>query len=127
MRGKMSLSVDNLYSSLAAGSLESASSLLSSSQNIQDVSTDEVLKSSLQEAESDEELLDACKEFEIYFMEKIFKSMQESVKIEEEEDEYTSMFGDMLAQEYAKTAVESNQGIGLAKQLYESMKRNTTS
>lgn len=123
----MSLSVDNLYSSLAAGSLESASSLLSSSQNIQDVSTDEVLKSSLQEAESDEELLDACKEFEIYFMEKIFKSMQESVKIEEEEDEYTSMFGDMLAQEYAKTAVESNQGIGLAKQLYESMKRNTTS
>lgn len=127
MRGKMSLSVDNLYSSLAAGSLESASSLLSSSQNIQDVSTDEVLKSSLQEAESDEELLDACKEFEIYFMEKIFKSMQESVKTEEEEDEYTSMFGDMLAQEYAKTAVESNQGIGLAKQLYESMKRNTTS
>ncbi len=123
----MSLSVDNLYSSLAAGSLESASSLLSSSQNIQDVSTDEVLKSSLQEAESDEELLDACKEFEIYFMEKIFKSMQESVKTEEEEDEYTSMFGDMLAQEYAKTAVESNQGIGLAKQLYESMKRNTTS
>ncbi len=84
------------------------------------------LKSSIQgldvENASDKELMDVCKEFEAYFVEQIFKEMKKTVKSPEDEGEYMQYFGDMLTQEYAKSATEG-EGLGLAKMLYESMKR----
>lgn len=75
------------------------------------------------------ELMEACKEFETYFIEQIYKGMEKTImKAEDEEtsssSQYMDYFGDMQIQEYAKLATEQGSGIGLANQLYEQMKRN---
>ncbi|MBO7402131.1 MAG: rod-binding protein [Lachnospiraceae bacterium] len=76
------------------------------------------------EGATDEEMLEACKDFEAYFVEKVIKMMHESVKSEEEEENpYLQQFGDMRYQEYAKKITESGQ-LGVAQKLYEAMKRN---
>lgn len=74
-------------------------------------------------------LMEACKEFEAYFIEQIYKGMEKTImKAEEEESgtagQYMNYFGDMQIQEYSKVAAEQGGGIGLASQLYEQMKRN---
>lgn len=72
---------------------------------------------------TDEELMDACKSFESYLLEQVMKSAEKTImKADDEENEYLSMFKDNMFQEYARMITESGQ-IGLAKQLYESMKR----
>ncbi len=77
------------------------------------------------ETASDEELMDVCKEFEAYLVEKVFDQMKDALTdSEEEENDYLNYFGDMMYQEYAKTIAENGE-LGLAQQLYESMKRNT--
>ena len=77
---------------------------------------------------TDEEMMDACKQFEAYFLEQIYKGMEKTImKAEDEENDYMSAFGDMQIQEYARAATEQGDGIGLAKQLFESMKRNRIS
>ena len=74
---------------------------------------------------SDEEMMEVCKEFEAYLVEKVFDQMKEAMTdSEEEESDYLNYFGDMMYQEYAKTIAENGE-LGLAQQLYESMKRNT--
>lgn len=88
----------------------SASSLQSSLGNIS-ASTD------------DDDMLEACKGFEAYFVQQIIEQAKTSLvgKDEEEEGEYMQYFGDMLNEQYANMIVE-NGGTGLAQQLYESMK-----
>ena len=77
---------------------------------------------------TDDELMSACKEFEAYFLEQIYKGMEKTImKADEEENDYVSAFSDMRIEEYAKLATNQGDGIGLAKQLYESMKRNMIS
>lgn len=75
---------------------------------------------------TDEELMDACKSFESYMLEQVFKSMESTVpKSEEEENNpYLSQFGDMLYEKVAEDATKNNS-FGLAQMLYESMKRNS--
>ena len=72
---------------------------------------------------TDEELMDACKGFETYFIQKIIEQARKMVKSEEDDGEYMQYFGDTLNQSYAEAITESGQ-VGLAKQLYDSMKRN---
>ncbi len=77
------------------------------------------------ETATDEEIMEVCKEFEAYLVEKVFDRMKDAMTDnEEEENDYMSYFGDMMYQEYAKTVAENGE-LGLAQQLYESMKRNT--
>ncbi len=74
---------------------------------------------------SDEELMDACKEFEAYFIEQVFKGMRDTVIPAEEKTSMTmkDYFEDNMYQEYAKNA--SDQGdYGIAQMLFEQMKRN---
>lgn len=73
---------------------------------------------------TDEEMMAACKEFEAYMIEQVYKQMEKTVmKADEKENDYMSYFSDLRIQQYAKVA--SDQGtIGLAQQLYEAMKRN---
>ncbi len=74
---------------------------------------------------TDEELMDVCKEFEAYLVEQVFDRMKDAMTdSEEEENDYLNYFGDMMYQEYAKTIAENGE-LGLAQQLYESMKNNT--
>ncbi len=81
------------------------------------------------EQATEAELMNACKEFEAYFIEQIYKGMEKTIMKAEDEDsgsasQYMEYFGDMRTQEYAKMAANQGEGIGLAKQLYEQMKRN---
>ena len=75
---------------------------------------------------SDDELLEACKEFETYFTEQVFKAMQKMVPNSEEtsSNQYMEMFNDNLIKEYAASATSQNEGLGIANMLYEQMKRN---
>lgn len=98
--------------------------------NVSNVSKDALEKtlSSVDKETSEEELMKACKEFEAYFVEQIFKGMEKTVIKADDSDsstsKYTEFFGDMQTQEYAKAATEQGDGIGLANQLYQQMKRN---
>lgn len=79
---------------------------------------------------TDDELLSACKEFEGYFIEQVFKGMEKMIpkSDDEEESSYTSSmrdyFKDELISEYASLASEQGEGLGIAQMLYEQMKRN---
>lgn len=77
---------------------------------------------------SDEQLLDACKEFEAYFLEQIFKEMQKTVDVFKDgktnpNDSLVGYFKDNAIQELASASTEK-QGLGLAQMLFEQMKRN---
>ena len=80
-------------------------------------------------ASTDEELMSACKEFEAYFLEQVFKEMQKSVEFfkrgsEAESastDRLVSFFRDNTMQEICKTATET-QSLGLAQMMYENLK-----
>ena len=78
---------------------------------------------------TDDELMAACKEFEAYFIEQVYKGMERTIMKADDDgsgtsSQYSDYFGDMQIQAYAKAATEQGDGIGLAKQLYEQMKRN---
>lgn len=112
----MAVSIDNY-----AGAL---TDLYGAQNNASTSKVENTLKGDMKNA-TDEELMDACKQFEAYFLEQVMKGMQKTV-IKNEEDTTTSQtvdyFKDMMIQDLAKTSTEL-QGTGLAKQLYESMKR----
>ncbi len=123
----MDFSIDNVYANLmnsgTGTSTGTMGSLISSADTANSVASSQ-LQQSIQNAQTDEEMFAACKQFEAYFVEQIYKNMQTAVmKSDEEENEYTEMFGDMLTQEYANAVVET-KGIGIANLLYESMKNN---
>ena len=81
-------------------------------------------------ASTDEELMSACKEFEAYFLEQVFKEMQKSVDVfkkdaggDKTNDTLVNFFRDNTLQSLCKTATE-RQSLGLARMLYENMKAN---
>ena len=85
-------------------------------------------------ASTDEELMSACKEFEAYLLEQVFKQMQKSVdffKRESGEDKndgtskLVDFFTDHTIQELSKTATET-QGLGIAQMMYENMKHQAS-
>lgn len=72
----------------------------------------------------DLEMLEACKEFEKYMVEQVYKAMEKTVmKADEDKNDYEEMFGDLRIQQYAEKVSEQGN-LGLAKQLYENMKNN---
>ena len=77
--------------------------------------------SGLDEESTDEELMEACKSFESYFVQKMIEEAKKTLDNEDEEGEYMQYFSDTMNQEYADIITESGQ-IGLAQQLFDSMK-----
>jgi flagellar protein FlgJ len=77
---------------------------------------------------NDEELLKACKDFESYFTEQIFKSMQKMVpESKENTSAYTTQLQDYFKDDMMKTMAEDSAdkgNLGLAQMLFEQMKRN---
>ncbi|MCR5654856.1 MAG: rod-binding protein [Lachnospiraceae bacterium] len=78
---------------------------------------------------TEEELMDACKEFESYLLEQVFKQMDKTTKLFSDEEDSGS--GTMMVDYFkdstiAKLATQSTeqQGLGLAQMLYEQMSRN---
>ena len=79
------------------------------------------------ENSSDEELMTACKEFEAYLVEQVVKQMKEAfTESEEDSTGYMQVFGDTMVQDIAST-ISENTELGIAQQLFESMKRNVPS
>jgi len=73
---------------------------------------------------TDEELMEACKEFETYLVEQVIKNTKSAMLDDEDsQGEYMKMFGDRLNQSYAEMITETAD-LGIAQMLYESMKRN---
>lgn len=86
------------------------------------------LKNGKLENATDQELMDACKEFEAYFLEQVFKEMSKTVMSSDESGSNGSLvsyFKDQTLTSIAKDSTEQNS-LGLAKMLYEQMKRNNT-
>lgn len=77
---------------------------------------------------TEEELMGACKQFEAYFLEQVFKSMMKPVDALKEANGFKSnslvdYFQDTAIQDIAGSSTEK-QGLGLAQELFENMKRN---
>ena len=85
--------------------------------------------SSTSKESTDEELWAACKGFESYFLEQMYKEMQKSVDAlkPETQDRSTNtlvnFFKDQTLQDICADSVDS-QSNGFAKMLYENLKRN---
>ena len=80
---------------------------------------------------SDDELLDACKQFEAYFYEQVFKNMEKAMVPSDDSDPNHTLvdfYKENLVAEYSKNIVEQggNGNNTLAHQLYEQMKRNNS-
>lgn len=108
----MSISIDSNSQYLTTGRM--------AANNIQAKILEDKLKN---KPTTDEELMEVCKSFEAYFLEQVMKGMEKTIPYEGRKNPYLEHFGDMLYQEYAKSATE-NQGLGLAEYMYESIKRN---
>ena len=76
---------------------------------------------------TDDELLDACKQFEAYFLEQMYKSMIKTIPQSEgmSSSNMTMMdyYKDLMVQNIAKETTDQND-MGLARMLYEQMCRN---
>ena len=78
---------------------------------------------------SDEELLEACKSFEEYFLEKIYDNLIDTTKIFSDEDDESDTYASQMVDYFKDSAIQaltqmsSDQGgIGLAQELYNQMK-----
>ena len=89
------------------------------------------LKDKLENADfsgaSDDELLAACKQFEAYFVEQLYKGMLKTIPQSENTSNYTSsmmdFYKDQMVQSVAEMTTEQSN-LGLAQMLYEQLKRN---
>lgn len=77
---------------------------------------------------SDDELMDACKQFEAYFVEQMFKEMMKTIPSESESsgsmNSMLDFYKDEMVQSIAEETANQNGGLGLAQMLYEQMRRN---
>ena len=100
--------------------------------NAQDTLTTGAMNStvrSVSKESTDDELLAACKQFEAYLWEQVYKSVDKTTNVfgSQSEGSYAgnmvNMFSDNLIQEVSKMSVGRGDN-SLAMQLYEQMKRN---
>lgn len=73
---------------------------------------------------TDEELMEVCKSFESYMIENMYKSLEKTIVNAEDKSGVSALdyLGDLLPKAYAESATDQG-GIGIAKQLYDAMKR----
>lgn len=116
----MSLSVNDLNSSLMSSSI--------SADTLSGMASAGKLTNSIEGAQTDDEMMSACKDFEVYLLQKMFQTMEETAKVfsddEDEGGEYVEMFNEQMYEAIAENMVESGSGLGIAQTLYESMARN---
>lgn len=84
---------------------------------------------------TDEEMMDACRQFESYLLEQVFKEMQKTVSFDDEDDDDSGLslmgnsnvlqdyFMEQAVADIAETSTKK-EGLGIAQMLYESMKRS---
>lgn len=109
----MAISLDSAYMSV--------NNMVNSTSQVNADRLSDSLKG-IKEDASDDELMDACKSFEQYFVEQVMKEFTKTLD-EFEDNKYMDMFGDTLISEYAGKVTDSGN-LGIARMLYESMKAN---
>ena len=89
------------------------------------------LKNKLENADlsgaSDNELMAACKQFEAYFVEQLYKGMLKTIPQSEDTSNYTSSMMDFYKDQMVQSVAEmttKQSNLGLAQMLYEQLKRN---
>lgn len=95
------------------------------------VSADKVT-SQIRSADTDDETMEACKQFESYMIQQMYKNMEKTAKLlteDEGEDDgggsaYLDMFSDNFLEGIVDNMMNSGQGLGIAEKLYESIKTN---
>jgi Rod binding domain-containing protein len=112
------------------GNLSSAYAEYYQAQNTAANKLSENITNKNYETASEDELLGACKQFEAYFLEQVFKAMQKTVDAVADDSNATNYstsmvdyFKDQTIASIADTSTKT-QGLGLAQSLYEQMKRN---
>lgn len=94
----------------------------------QDLTKAEVFSAALESAvqsQDDQALLSSCKDVESYMISTIFKQLKKSTESEDPlipKGDYEKMFESNMIDEMAKNMTNAG-GIGLAKMMYEQMKR----
>ena len=112
------MDIGNLYSDYLTSTATKSSNLERTLQNTN-------------REKSDDELLDACKQFEAYFYEQVFKNMEKAMVPSDDSDANHTLidyYKENLISEYSKDIVDQsgNGSNTLAQQLYEQMKRNNS-
>lgn len=111
-------------------SVDGISSLIDTGKNAAAANNAASLQNSLQGISSDsteEELLQACKDFESYFVEEILKEVKENLTDDEEEDSSISTLTDFHMDSVIELMADElvdEVGMNFTQQLYEQMKRN---
>ncbi len=79
----------------------------------------------LSKSPDDQKLMDACKEFESIFTYMMLKEMKKTVPEDGiiEKSQGTRMFEEMYLEELSKDMANGNNGIGMAKILYNQFKK----
>ena len=115
--------MDSLSSLNSAALEQAAESARSASSKAQALATKTYDNS------TDEELMDACKQFEAYFVEQVLKEAEKTIPESSLlNDNSTSTLVDYFkdtARETIAENIQTQNGLGLAQQMYEQMKRTT--
>ena len=116
------MDISSLYGSSALDSTAYTNAANQTASKLQDK-----LNSSDYAKATDDELMDACKQFESYFLEQMFKEMMKTIPESEDTSSSNSQlmdyYKDEMVQQIASDSTEQNS-LGLAQMLYEQMKRN---
>lgn len=116
------MDISSLYGGSALDSTAYTNAAKQTASQLQDK-----LNSSDYSKATDDELMDACKQFESYFLEQMFKEMMKTIPESEDTSSSNSQlmdyYKDEMVQQIASDSTEQNS-LGLAQMLYEQMKRN---
>ncbi|MEI3587800.1 MAG: rod-binding protein [Lachnospiraceae bacterium] len=116
------MDISSLYGNSALDSTAYTDAAKQTASKLQDK-----LNSSDYSKATDDELMDACKQFESYFLEQMFKEMMKTIPESEDTSSSNSQlmdyYKDEMVQQIASDSTEQNS-LGLAQMLYEQMKRN---
>ena len=77
----------------------------------------------------DAELMAAAQEFEVYFLQMMFRAMRDTVDTSNSlipRSQTEEIFQDMLDEKTSRAAVTGGQGMGLAQQIFNQMSTNRT-
>ena len=86
------------------------------------------LSGKAENASTDDELMDVCKQFESYMLEQVFEHMDKTVMRNDDgkdasTENLVDFFRGQAIQDLASQSTEK-QGLGIAQQLYEQLRRN---
>lgn len=120
------MDIGNLWNTGGIGGMADMAGM--TANNTKATQLEQQLKTGYENA-SDEELMDACKQFEAYFLEQMFKAMQKTVpnysteSMSGSSSNLMDYYKEQMIQQVAADTTEQSS-LGLAQMLYEQMKRN---